>query len=143
MIAINLQTSFLTPPFGFALFYLRSVAPVTSYIDRITKKRIEGMRTTDIYRGSIAFVLIQLTLLGLLMAFPQLVTGNLDAKVDVDLDTIRIAPQDGGWGDSGGGGGAWGDNNGGWGASPAAPEAPSEGAEPAKPAEDGWGRSAW
>ena len=139
MIAINLQTSFLTPPFGFALFYLRSVSPVTSYIDRITKKRIEGMRTSDIYRGSIAFVVIQLTLLGLLMAFPELVTGNLDAKVDVDLNTIQIAPQDGGWGDSGGGG--WGGSGGGWGDSPETPEAPGD--TPAAPAEEGWGRSAW
>jgi tripartite ATP-independent transporter DctM subunit len=131
MIAINLQTSFLTPPFGFALFYLRSVAPVTGYIDRITRRRVEGMRTTDIYRGSIAFVLIQLTLLGLLMAFPQLVTGNLDEKVEVDLDTIQITPQNGGWGEPGGG----------WGAPADVPSAPGE--APAAPADDGWGRSAW
>ncbi|MDX5364446.1 MAG: TRAP transporter large permease subunit [Pseudazoarcus pumilus] len=141
MIAINLQTSFLTPPFGFALFYLRSVSPVSSYIDRITQRRIDGMRTTDIYRGSIAFVIIQLTLLGLLMAFPEIVTGNLDDKVEVDLDTIQIAPQGGGWGDSGGAGG-WGDTSGGWGASPEVPAAPGDEA-PAAPADDGWGRSAW
>ncbi len=98
MIAINLQTSFLTPPFGFALFYLRSVAPTQAFIDRVTKQRIEGIRTSQIYRGSIAFVLIQITLLGLLIAFPGLVTGNLDAKVDVDLDSIRIVPEGEGWG---------------------------------------------
>ena len=138
MIAINLQTSFLTPPFGFALFYLRSVAPVSAYVDRVTKKRIEGIRTTDIYRGSVVFVLIQLTLLGLLMAFPQLVTGNLDAKVDVDLDTIQIAPQEG-WG-NGGSGGGWGDSGSGWGAEPAAP---ADGDAPAEPAEGGWGNNAW
>jgi len=132
MIAMNLQTSFLTPPFGFALFYLRSVAPATSYIDRVTRKRIEAMRTGDIYRGSIAFVCIQLTLLALLMFFPELVTGSLDAKVDVDLDSIQIAPHDGGWGDSGGGG-AWGNDAGGSDA-PAGDEAP---------AQEGWGRSAW
>ena len=61
MIAINLQTSFLTPPFGFALFYLRGVAP-------------ESLRTGDIYRGVMPFVAIQLLALGLLAAFPELAT---------------------------------------------------------------------
>jgi len=61
MIAINLQTSFLTPPFGFALFYLRGVAP-------------EEVRTAQIYRGVIPFVAIQLFALLLLAAFPDLVT---------------------------------------------------------------------
>ena len=61
MMAINLQTSFLTPPFGFALFYLRGVAP-------------PEVRTPDIYRGAIPFIGIQLLALGLLAAFPQLAT---------------------------------------------------------------------
>ncbi|PKO56231.1 MAG: C4-dicarboxylate ABC transporter [Betaproteobacteria bacterium HGW-Betaproteobacteria-21] len=101
IIAINLQTSFLTPPFGFALFYLRSVAPPAAYIDRITKVKIAGIKTTDIYRGSVAFVLIQMFMITLVIAFPQLVTGGLDAKVEVDLDTIQIQqpPSGGGWGE--------------------------------------------
>ena len=61
LIAINLQTSFLTPPFGFALFYLRGVAP-----PQIT--------TMDIYRGIAPFVIIQLIALGIVAAFPQLAT---------------------------------------------------------------------
>jgi len=61
MIAINLQTSFLTPPFGFALFYLRGVAPAE-------------VRTTDIYRGVIPFVVIQLLALALLALWPALAT---------------------------------------------------------------------
>ncbi|PIV75081.1 MAG: C4-dicarboxylate ABC transporter permease [Rhodobacteraceae bacterium CG17_big_fil_post_rev_8_21_14_2_50_65_11] len=61
MIAINLQTSFLTPPFGFALFYLRGVAPA-------------GVTTGHIYRGVLPFVLIQVIGLALLWAFPQIVT---------------------------------------------------------------------
>jgi len=61
MIAINLQTSFLTPPFGFALFYLRGVAPVS-------------VTTAQIYRGAIPFVAIQLLALLLIAAFPELVT---------------------------------------------------------------------
>jgi tripartite ATP-independent transporter DctM subunit len=61
MIAINLQTSFLTPPFGFALFYLRGVAP-------------EGIPTGAIYRGVIPFIIIQLLVLGLLALWPELAT---------------------------------------------------------------------
>lgn len=61
MIAINLQTSFLTPPFGFALFYLRGVAP-------------PEIETISIYRGVIPFIAIQLALLVVLAVFPQLVT---------------------------------------------------------------------
>ncbi|AWI80134.1 C4-dicarboxylate ABC transporter [Parazoarcus communis] len=100
MIAINMQTSFLTPPFGFALFYLRSVAPVSAFLDRVTGKRIEPVKTTQIYRGSVPFVLIQIFVLALIIIFPELVTGSLDAEVKVDLDTIEIeAPTSGGgWG---------------------------------------------
>lgn len=65
MVAMNLQTSFLTPPFGFALFYLRGVAP-------------PEIKTSDIYRGVIPFILIQLLGLGLLCAFPEMVTWLVD-----------------------------------------------------------------
>ena len=61
MIAINLQTSFLTPPFGFALFYLRGVAP-------------DNIKTISLYKGVIPFILIQLCLLILLAIFPTIVT---------------------------------------------------------------------
>ena len=61
MIAINLQTSFLTPPFGFALFYLRGVAPDT-------------VETSDMYRGVVPFILMQLLLMLLLSLWPQLAT---------------------------------------------------------------------
>jgi len=61
MIAINLQTSFLTPPFGFALFYLRGVAP-------------DSISTKSIYIGALPFVLIQLIVLILLAYFPAIVT---------------------------------------------------------------------
>ena len=67
MIAINLQTSFLTPPFGFALFYLRGVAP-------------PSVSTEEIYRGVIPFVVIQIGALMLLAMFPDLVTW-LPAKI--------------------------------------------------------------
>ena len=117
LLAMNLQTSFLTPPFGFALFYLRSVAPKQAYIDRVTRRRIKGIRTVDIYRGSIAFVLIQISMIVALIAFPQLVTYGLEKPVDVDLDQIRIEVQGGGdgWGQPG--------SSDGWGRGPAADDA--------------------
>ena len=62
MLGMNLQTSFLTPPFGFALFYLRGVAPPT-------------LRTWEIYRGAIPFIVIQLIALALIILFPGLVSG--------------------------------------------------------------------
>ena len=100
MIAMNLQTSFLTPPFGFALFFLRSVAPAKAFVDRVTGKLTAGVRTLDIYRGSIPFVLLQILMVSALLAFPELVTFSIDKKVAVDLDTVRIEVQsgDGGWG---------------------------------------------
>ncbi len=99
IIAINLQTSFLTPPFGFALFFLRSVAPVGAYIDRVTGKRIDGITTGEIYRGALPFVAIQLAVICLLIAWPSLVTSGLDKSADVDLDSIRIEmPVGDGWG---------------------------------------------
>ena len=61
MMAVNLQTSFLTPPFGFALFYLRGVAPPT-------------VRTADIYRGVIPFIVLQLAMLVVLWFWPKLIT---------------------------------------------------------------------
>jgi TRAP-type mannitol/chloroaromatic compound transport system permease large subunit len=61
MMAVNLQTSFLTPPFGFSLFYLRGVAP-------------DSIPTRTIYRGVVPFIAIQLIALALVIAFPGLVT---------------------------------------------------------------------
>ncbi len=60
IVAMNLQTSFLTPPFGFALFYLRSVAARNDYKDRITGETIPAVTTAQIYKGAIAFICIQL-----------------------------------------------------------------------------------
>lgn len=106
LLAMNLQTSFLTPPFGFSLFFLRSVAPAHAFIDRITHRRVEGVKTLDIYRGSIPFVIIQITMVATLVAFPGLVTNALNKGVKVDLDTIHIEVQSGG--DWGQGGNDWG-----------------------------------
>ena len=88
LLAVNMQTSFMHPPFGFALFFLRSVAPDKPYVDRVTRKVTEPVTTMQIYRGAIPFLFIQLTMVGLLIAFPQLVTGNLDKKQVYNLESI-------------------------------------------------------
>jgi TRAP-type mannitol/chloroaromatic compound transport system permease large subunit len=80
IIAMNLQTSFLTPPFGFALFYLRSVAAKFNYKDRVTGQTIKAVTTNEIYKGSIAFIVLQLIMVAAIMAFPSLVVGNMAQK---------------------------------------------------------------
>jgi len=74
LLGVNMQTSFMHPPFGFALFYLRSVAPANEYVDRVTGRRTAGITTGQIYWGAIPFVCIQLIMVGILIAFPQVVT---------------------------------------------------------------------
>jgi TRAP-type mannitol/chloroaromatic compound transport system permease large subunit len=96
ILAMNLQTSFLTPPFGFALFYLRSVAARSDYTDHVTKQRIPAVTTAQIYKGSIAFIILQLIMVVVVIANPTLVTGSLGAKVVVDdaavTDMLRNMP---------------------------------------------------
>jgi TRAP-type mannitol/chloroaromatic compound transport system permease large subunit len=86
VIAMNLQTSFLTPPFGFALFYLRSVAAKKDYKDRVTGETIPAVTTPQIYKGSIAFILLQLIMVAMVIAFPKLVIDGIDEGVKVDAD---------------------------------------------------------
>ncbi len=88
LLAVNMQTSFMHPPFGFALFFLRSVAPDKPYVDRVTGKVMDPVTTMQIYKGAIPFLAIQLVMVGILIFFPGLVTGSLDKKVDVDLDAV-------------------------------------------------------
>jgi hypothetical protein len=74
LLGFNLQASFLTPPFGFALFYLRSVAPIKAWYDKTTDRMIEPISTKAIYTGTLPFIVIQIVMLGILIAFPGLVT---------------------------------------------------------------------
>jgi tripartite ATP-independent transporter DctM subunit len=93
LMAVNMQTSFMHPPFGFALFYLRSVAPHTEYVDRLTKQKIAPVTTTQIYWGAVPFVIIQIIMVGLIIAFPQLVTGSVEApKTNVETIQLEAAP---------------------------------------------------
>jgi TRAP-type mannitol/chloroaromatic compound transport system permease large subunit len=86
LLAINMQTSFMHPPFGFALFYLRSVAPNSDYTDKITKKPVAKVTTGQIYWGAVPFVVIQLIMVAIVIAFPQLVSGGLTKEETIDAD---------------------------------------------------------
>ena len=90
LLAVNMQTSFMHPPFGFALFYLRSVAPDKEYTDRVTKKQIQPVTTMQIYWGAVPFVLIQVIMVGLIIAFPGIVSSGLDKAEVYDLEKARI-----------------------------------------------------
>ena len=86
LLAVNMQTSFMHPPFGFALFYLRSVAPSNEYEDRVTKKRLAPITTGQIYWGAVPFVVIQIVMVSLIIAFPGIVTGDIVKASTIDLD---------------------------------------------------------
>ncbi len=97
MLAVNMQTSFMHPPFGFALFFLRSVAPKVPYIDRISGKTMQPVTTGQIYWGAVPFVIIQLVMVALVIAFPSMVmhykgaASNVDpSKVNIDIPQIEM-----------------------------------------------------
>ena len=80
LLCVNMQTSFMHPPFGFALFYLRGIAP-------------KEVKSKDIYLGAIPWVILQLLLVSILIFWPGMVTYWLDAKVNVDTDKVQIEVQ--------------------------------------------------
>ncbi len=90
LLGVNMQTSFMHPPFGFALFYLRSVAPRSDYLDKITGKLIPKVTTGQIYWGAVPFVIIQVIMVGLVIAFPSLIEAGLDRGQKFDLDKVKI-----------------------------------------------------
>ena len=90
LLCVNLQTSYMHPPFGYALFYLRGIAP-------------KSVKSSDIYLGAIPWVGLQLLMVGLVIAFPDQITYFLDKELVIDLDKVKIeleapagAPADGG-----------------------------------------------
>jgi TRAP-type mannitol/chloroaromatic compound transport system permease large subunit len=90
ILGVNMQTSFMHPPFGFALFYLRSVAPRESYVDRVSGKRMEGVTTGQIYWGAVPFVVIQVIMVLLVILFPAMVMHYKGAASTVDPSKIKI-----------------------------------------------------
>ncbi|MGY5802637.1 TRAP transporter large permease [Rhizobium hainanense] len=90
LLGVNMQTSFMHPPFGFALFYLRSVAARVPYLDKVTGKQIAPVTTGQIYWGSVPFVGIQILMVALTIMFPQMVMHYKGAGTGVDPNTIKI-----------------------------------------------------
>lgn len=97
ILGVNMQTSFMHPPFGFALFFLRSVAPKDRYRDKVTGTMMEPVTTGQIYWGAVPFVVIQCIMVALVVAFPQMVMHykasavQLDQKaIDKQFDSIQI-----------------------------------------------------
>lgn len=101
LLGVNMQTSFMHPPFGFALFFLRSVAAKVPYIDRITGKTIAPVTTGQIYWGAVPFVGIQILMVALTILFPQMVMHYKGSGPVVDPNTIKIEVP--GFGGQGGG----------------------------------------
>jgi len=95
LLGVNMQTSFMHPPFGFALFYLRSVAPDRDYVDKVTGTAVVKVTTGQIYWGAVPFVLIQVLMVALVIAFPELVTWGLDAGTGIDPGEIQIPVPEG------------------------------------------------
>jgi tripartite ATP-independent transporter DctM subunit len=103
ILAMNLQTSFLTPPFGFALFYMRSVAPLSDYVDKVTGQRVAAVSTAHIYRGAVSFIVLQLIMIVVVVLFPGL--AIVEEKPLADPATIDILiPEPGGGADGADGG---------------------------------------
>jgi TRAP-type mannitol/chloroaromatic compound transport system permease large subunit len=90
MLGVNMQTSFMHPPFGFALFYLRSVAPKEPYTDRVTGKKMSGVTTGQIYWGAVPFVIIQVIAVGMVIAFPAMVMHYKGTGPQVDPSNVNI-----------------------------------------------------
>ncbi|WP_395540435.1 TRAP transporter large permease subunit [Neotabrizicola sp. sgz301269] len=90
ILGVNMQTSFMHPPFGFALFYLRSVAPRGTYEDKVTRQKIAGVTTGQIYWGATPYVVIQVIMVGVVIAFPQMVMHYKGAVVDPSTIEIKV-----------------------------------------------------
>jgi tripartite ATP-independent transporter DctM subunit len=96
LLGVNMQTSFMHPPFGFALFYLRSVAPEKPYTDKITGKEMAPITTGQIYWGAVPYVVIQLIAVAVLIALPSLVWMGMDKPRAIDPNkpvSIPTAPR--------------------------------------------------
>ena len=100
ILGVNMQTSFMHPPFGFALFFLRSVAPKEDYKDRVTGKLTKAVTTGQIYMGAIPFVIIQIIMIGLVILIPSMVMVYKSGEIKLDQKQIdqqfqQIAPPGG------------------------------------------------
>jgi len=90
ILGVNMQTSFMHPPFGFALFFLRSVAPRSSYVDKITRQKIAPITSGQIYWGAVPFVGIQIFMIALTIAVPAMVMHYKGKVIDPGTVEIRM-----------------------------------------------------
>ena len=90
LLGVNMQTSFMHPPFGFALFFLRSVAPSSEFLDKITGRRMAPVTTGQIYWGAVPFVCIQIVMVCLVIAFPSMVLSRIQHAPTDNLQNIQI-----------------------------------------------------
>jgi TRAP-type mannitol/chloroaromatic compound transport system permease large subunit len=90
LLGVNMQTSFMHPPFGFALFFLRSVAPEKAYKDKVTGKTMAPITTQQIYWGAVPYVIIQIIMVGILIFWPGLVLDSVHGVAKFDPSTIQI-----------------------------------------------------
>jgi len=90
LLGVNMQTSFMHPPFGFALFFLRSVAPASEFLDKITGRRTAPVTTGQIYWGAVPFVGIQIVMICLVIAFPSMVLSRIHHVSTDNLQNIQI-----------------------------------------------------
>ncbi|SOB99506.1 tripartite ATP-independent transporter DctM subunit [Rhodobacter sp. JA431] len=90
ILGVNMQTSFMHPPFGFALFFLRSVAPKNPYVDKVTGQLTDPVKTSQIYWGAVPFVFIQIVMIAVVIAFPQMVMHYKGNPVDVSNVEITL-----------------------------------------------------
>jgi TRAP-type mannitol/chloroaromatic compound transport system permease large subunit len=95
VLGVNLQTSFLTPPFGFALFYMRSVAPAAAWYDKVSKRTIAGVSTLQIYRGAVSFIILQSIMIVVVLLFPRLSIPEAGPVVDPSTIEIELPPMGG------------------------------------------------
>jgi hypothetical protein len=93
LLCVNMQTSFMHPPFGFALFYLRGIADTLFKEGSLPEK----VQSRDIYLGAIPWVLMQILLVIIVIFVPQTVTVFLDKKVEIDLDKVQLEAPVGGF----------------------------------------------
>ncbi|MBW8283653.1 MAG: TRAP transporter large permease subunit [Rhizobium sp.] len=90
ILGINLQTSFLTPPFGFSLFYLRSIAPAGKWKDKVTGKTMDGMKTLDIYKGVFPYIIIQFLAIMVVIDIPGLVMSYKGDAPNINQADVQI-----------------------------------------------------
>lgn len=106
ILGVMMQTSFMHPPFGFALFFLRSVAPKVPYLDKVTGKKMPPVKTSEIYWGAVPFLVIQLAMVAAVILFPGMVMHYKGKPVDTSNIEMKLPEMPGLGGGLGGGLGA-------------------------------------